>query len=214
MIETVTDFPYLGGRDYIHGTSILSGFLAALEAATPGRITVKRLKFQRPARANGRLVITRAALDEAQSARANCTLTAAVDDTVWRGFFVEEDRPVEKRLPVSYAINDLCAEGYGGHCLISPSNRDDLVRLLVEANKRFHEAAFTGEAAPTVRFGYVEGWSVPPASVSFVRGRLDARNLIAKNGPDGVMTINRLTYTDGSATSHLTLCFDVQRTVQ
>lgn len=214
MIETITDFPFLGGRDYIHGTSILSGFVAALEAAAPGRITVKRLKFQRPSRTNGRLVVTRAALDEAESAGANCTLSAAVDDTVWRGFFVEEDRPVAKRLPVSYAISDLHAERYGGHCVISPANRDDLVRVLVEANKRFHEAAFPGHPAPTVRFGYIEDWSVPPASISFARGRLDARNVIAKKGPDGVMTINRLTYTGGSAESHLTLCFDVQRTVQ
>lgn len=214
MIETATDFPYLGARDYIHGTSIMSGFLTALEAAAPGRIAVKRLKFQRPARTNGRIVITPGAPDETQSAAANCTLAAAVDDTLWRGFFVEDGSPVETRVPVSYAIDDLHAAGYGGHCLISPANRDDLVRLLVEANKRFHEAAFPGEAMPAVRFGYVEGWNVPPASVSFEGGRLDARNLIAKNTPDGVMTINRLTYTGGGVTSHLTLCFDVQRAAQ
>jgi len=212
MIETATDFPYLGDRDYIHGTSILSGFLAALEKTAHGGITVKRLKFQRPAKLNGRLVLSSGALDEAEAARASCTLSAAVGGVAWRGFFIDEGAPVTRRIAVSYPIAELEAEAFGGSCLISPGDRDDLVRALVEANKRFHEAAVPGPGAPAVRFGYLESWSVPPRDVSFGTGRLDAKNLIAKKTDDGYMTINRLTYgqADGARAS-LTLCFDVHR---
>lgn len=208
MIETQTDFPYLGGRDYIHGTSILNGFLAALEAAAPGAIKLKRLKFQRPAKGNGRLVVTDGALDDTQIGQANSTLSATVAGKAWRGFFVDEGLPVRSRMPVAYPIAELEASGYGGTCLVSPADRDDLVRVLVEANKRFHEAAFSKGAA--VRFGYIEDWAVPPADATYPAARLEARNLIAKETAEGVMTINRLTYTHGGAATSLTLCFDAQ----
>ena len=206
MIETQTDFPYLGGRDYVHGTSILSGFLAALEGAAPGEIRLKRLKFQRPVTGNGRLVVTDGVPDEGRMAQANCTLSATIAGKAWRAYFVDEGGPVRNRVAVTYPITELEASGYGGTCLVSPADRDDLVRVLVEANKRFHEAAFPARAE--VRFGYIEDWKVPPADTAFTDARLEARNLIAKQSPEGVMTVNRLTYTHGGAAASLTLCFD------
>lgn len=209
MIDAATDFPYLGDRDYIHGTSILNGVLAALEGAAPGKLELKRLKFQRPAKTNGRLTLTTAALNETELADANCTLLAAVNGTVWRGFFQEDGAPVDVRVPVSYPITDLVANGYGGRCVISPNGRDDLVRALVEANKRFHEDAFHETGAPAVRFGYIESWSVPEAGIAF-SGRLESKNLITRKTADGVMTINKLTYwPDKGDAATLTLCFEV-----
>lgn len=208
MIDSATDFPYLGDRYYIHGTSILNGFLAALEPVAPGSVILKRLKFQRPATTNGRLVVTTAAMAESELADANCTLLAAVNETMWRGLFKEGGKAVSARVPVSYPITDLVAQGYGGRCVISPQSREELVRALVEANKRFHEQAFEGRDRPAVRFGYIESWRVPEAAIAFT-GRLEAKNLITRKTADGVMTINKLTYApDNGEAASLTLCFE------
>ena len=210
MIEIATDFPYLGSRDYIHGTSILNGFLAALEKAAPGPVAVKRLKFQRPAKSNGKLVLTRESLDAAETAQSNCTLTATIAGNAWNGYFSEQGAAVTQRAAVSYPIAELQAHAFGGSCTLSPVDRADLVRALVEANKRFHEAAVPELRAPAVRFGYLESWSVPPADVAFASARLEAKNLIARKTDEGYMTINRLSYGEGDAPrTTLTLCFEV-----
>lgn len=207
MIEVETAFPYLGSRDYIHGTSILSGFVDALERHEGGDITVKRLKFQRPARANGRLFLTTQPIDETEAAAANCTFQGTIGATMWRGLFREAGVPVRQRLAIEYPISDLAADGFGGHCTIAPLDRDDLIRTLIEANKRFHELSLE-KGARAVRFGYLESWKVPPADTAF-SGSLQATNLIMRKTEDGYMTINRLTYTTGGAGASLTLCFNV-----
>lgn len=208
MIEISTDFPYLGPRDYIHGTSILSGFLEALERDGHGRISVKRLKFQRPATSNGRLLLTTGAVDEIQAERASCTFQANGGGALWRGLFEERGAAVGRRIAVTYPIENLEAQGFGGSCTIAPADRDDLIRAFVEANKRFHEASVDSPAR-SVRFGYLEGWTPPAADIRFT-GTLDAKNLITRKTDDGYMTINRLEDSDASgAASTLTLCFNV-----
>lgn len=208
MIEIDTDFPYLGTRDYIHGTSILSGFLHALEQHGHGGIKVKRVKFQRPATTNGQLLLTTQALDEAAAGSANCTFHATAGETLWRGWYAERGVPVAGRLRVTYPIADLKPKAFGGNCTIHPNGRDELIRTLVEANKRFHEAAVE-PASAAVRFGYLESWTMPRADIR-VEGSLEAKNLITQKTEEGYMTINRLTYSDGrGASSTLTLCFTV-----
>jgi hypothetical protein len=207
MIELQTAFPYLGSRDYIHGTSILAGFIDALEQHGHRNITVKRLKFQRPAKTNGRLFLTIGPLDDSQAANANCTFQATIGGTVWRGLYAETGTPVEQRLAVEYPIADVIAERFGGRCTLVPQGRNDLIRALVEANKRFHELSVQKGVAQ-VRFGYMESWSVPPADTGF-SGALEAKNLITRETEDGYMTINRLSYAAEDIAGSLTLCFDV-----
>lgn len=209
MIEIATDFPFLGARDYVHGTSVLSGFIGALEREGAARIRVRRFKFQRTARGNGTLKLSReGAAPDAEA--ANCALTAEADGEVWYGQFVDRGLPVTRRESVAYSVSNVVAAGYAGTCDLAPASRDDLIRGLVEANKRFNEAG--AGAAPgraQVQFGYLEQWEVPPRDIRF-EGRLEARNLIARATPEGVLTVNRLTYAprNGPATT-LVLCFNV-----
>jgi hypothetical protein len=205
MIEIPTDFPFLGARDYVHGTSLLSGFLDALESQGARGIRVKRLKFLRPARANGVFRLTRGAAPE--PARATCSLKADADGAEWLGWFVEGDAPVTRREAVTYPIANVRAERFAGSCDIHPRNRDDLIRCVVEANKRFHEAG-AGPGRVRVRFGYLEDWNAPGRDVSF-RGRLAAGNLITRQSDGGWLTVNRMQYgpADGPATT-LLLCFN------
>ena len=209
MIEIGTDFPYLGARDYIHGTSILAGFLDALEAHGHHGITVKRLKFQRPAQSNGKLTLTTKNIAAGDADSANCAFLASVNKEVWRGAFREHGAAPTRRVTVSYPITDLRAQGLGGTCRITASNRDDLIRAFVEANKRFHEAGMDQAGELAVRFGYLENWTAPAHDAGF-SGELQAVNLITRNTDDGCMTINRLTYRDGAGQgASLTLCFNV-----
>src|SRR6185295_8754886 len=76
MVEIRTDFPYLGAREYIHGTSILSGFLDALDEAGQPVTEFKRLKFQRPATSNGRLFLTTAPIEAGELEAANSVFLA------------------------------------------------------------------------------------------------------------------------------------------
>lgn len=208
MIDIATSFPYLGARDYIHATSLLSGFLEALEAGGRRGITVKRFKFQRPATSNGRLLLAPDALPAADLEAANCTLVATVDGAPWQGLFTEQGLRPERREAVDYPITELQAHGFGGTCRIASAGRRDLIRALVEANKRFHEAALADEAAPAVRFGYLESWPAPPPEGSF-SGRLEATNLIVRKTSDGYLTINRLAYSGENIAASLVLCFNV-----
>jgi hypothetical protein len=202
-MEIATDFPFLGARDYVHGTSVLSGFLSAMETNERVPVIVKRLKFQRPARSNGRLLLTTASIDDGRAEQANCTFQAAAGATVWRGLFEESGVPVARRIEVSYAIDRLEARAFSGSCTISAHGREELIRTLVEANKRFHEASLEG-AARSVRFGYLEDWAAPAQGAEF-SGTLEAKNLIARKTADGHMTISRLRYGDTA----LTLCYHV-----
>lgn len=207
MIEIATDFPYLGTRDYIHGTSLLAGFIDALERHGERPVTVKRLKFQKPARTNGRMVVSTEPLSSEDTACANCTFLASAGDRIWRGFYAENGTVVKRRIDADYPIAKLESCAFGGCCTIAPQDRDDLIRTFVEANKRFHEAAVENPSA--IRFGYIEAWEAPPQDVRF-EGPLEATNLIAKKNDDGYMTINRLAYSNARGErATLTLCFNV-----
>jgi hypothetical protein len=209
MIEIATDFPYLGARDYVHGTSVLSGFIGALERQGAANIRIRRLKFQRTARANGTMKLSSAAAAPDASA-ANCTLTAEADGALWHGQFVDQGLPVTRREAVAYCLTNVKAAAFAGECDFSPAGRDDLIRGLVEANKRFNEAgAGANPGRAQVQFGYLEQWDVPPSDIRFT-GRLEARNLITRETPEGVLTVNRLSYApeNGPATT-LVLCFNV-----
>ena len=209
MIEIATNFPFLGGRDYVHGTSVLSGFIGALESRGAAHIRIRRLKFQRTARANGTMKLSNDAAAAPDTA-ANCTLTAEADGALWHGQFVEQGMPVTRREPVAYCLANVKAAGFAGECDFSPADRDDLIRGFIEANKRFNEAgAGAKPGRAQVQFGYLEQWDVPSRDIRF-EGRLEARNLITRQTPAGVLTVNRLTYApaDGPATM-LVLCFNV-----
>jgi hypothetical protein len=208
MIEIETDFPWLGARDYIHGTSILSRFLDALEARGHTGIAVKRIKFQRPASSNGVLTLTTGALDETRMENANCTFQGSAGGSSWRGVFEERGAAVAQRIDVTYPIENVEAHAFGGSCTLAASGRDDLIRAFVEANKRFHERSVG--SARAVRFGYLESWTPPPADVRLA-GALTAKNLIARRTSDGYMTINRLEYAPEAGTpTSLTLCFNLK----
>jgi hypothetical protein len=209
MIEQATDFPLLGTRDYIHGTSVLSAFLAALEAAAPGQpATVQRIKFTRIARTNGRLLLTDGDFDPPPA--ACCSFSALAGATRWRGAFVDDGKPPAQRLSPDYPIDAFVSEGFSARCTIAPRNRDDLIRILIEANRRSLAAGAGDPPGARVKFGYLEAWAAPAAAVSG-RGSLEITNLLARQSPKGWLAINRHTYRlDGGAPVSLQVCFDIE----
>lgn len=212
-MQVTTDFPFLGERPYLHGTSIVSGFLDLLDLAAPGPAVIGRIKLQKTSFGNGSLRIAAEPLAREDAERANVLFTARSEDRTWHGAFTDESIPVRRREAASYPISGLSAHEFGGRCRIAPTDRDDLVRALIEANKRFHEATFAqrhaGARPGAVRFGYLESWPCPRGSCRF-ESELVATNLIARELPEGTLTINRLAYADPVAGNvSLTLCFKV-----
>ena len=211
MTETRTNFAYLGNRDYVHGTSVLIGMLEALETEGAGAIRLRRLKFHRASRSNGVIRLARDAGAPFSAETANCTLSADVDGARWHGAFIEQGVAVSGRTTVDYRLANMQGANFSATCDIEPANRDDLIRAIIEANKRSHEISIEPQAgAPLVRFGYLEDWTVPRRDVGF-SGRLEVRNLIAQKTATGYRTINRITYAPaGGGDTTLTLCFDVE----
>lgn len=208
MIRADTDFPFVGPRDYLHGTSILSGFLGLLDRE--GTVQVKRIKFQRPATSNGEMVLDDSGGDPA-GADANVSFIGLTNGKRWRGAFTERLRPVGRRMQVDYRISEFKAADFGGSCRIAAQGREELVRALVEANKRIHEASLGNEPGLTVRFGYIEDWAAPGPDCN-IESELVATNRLTRRTAEGVMTINQLSYADADARAvTLTLCFNVTR---
>lgn len=209
MIRAETDFPFVGARDYLHGTSILCGFLGLLDGE--GAIQVKQIKFQKPASSNGEIVLDDGVAAESAGAEANVSFVGTAGGRRWRGAFIERQRPVSRRIAVDYRISALNAVDFGGSCRIVTQDREELVRALIEANKRCHEASLGNEPGLMVRFGYLEDWAAPGPGDRF-EGELVMRNRLARKTSDGVMTINQLSYAGaGKPPVSLTLCFNVTR---
>lgn len=211
MIRHVTDFPFLDARDYLHGTSIVAAVAELLEAQGAGAAFVKRLKFQRPMRSNGVLLLDEGTVARGEMDEAPCIFSARTGTRRWRGAFVEEGRPVAHRLAVRYDLDDVACKGFGGHCVLRARGREEFIRAFVEANKQFHLGTLgAGGATTQVRFGSLEEWDVVPAEAVF-EGVLEAQNLINQRTAQGLCTINRLTFHGESAPARpFTLCFDVK----
>jgi len=207
MIRAETDFPYIGARDYLHGTSILSGFLNLLDGE--GAIQVKRIKFQRPATSNGEIVMESGSAADLARTESNVSFLGTAGGKRWRGAFIERQRPVSRRLTLDYRISALKAANFGGSCHIVTQGREDLVRALIEANKRIHEATLGNEPGLMVRFGYLEDWAAPGPEDRF-EGELVAKNRLTRESAEGVMTVNQLSYGGtGKPPVTLMLCFNV-----
>jgi hypothetical protein len=209
MIEQATDFPLLGARDYIHGTSVLSAFVTALETAAPGQpATVQRIKFTRVARANGRLLLTDG--DFEMPPAACCSFSAMAGDSRWRGAFVDDGTSPMRREAPDYPIDAFVSDGFHARCSVAPRDRDDLIRILIEANRRSLAAGAGNLPGARVKFGYLEAWAVPAAAVTG-QGALEITNLLARQSPKGWLAINRHTYRlDGGAPVSLQVCFDIE----
>ena len=205
MIEIETRFALLGDRDYINGATLLEGFLAALEKAGASDITVKRLKFQKTASTNGRLVLDTRPIDGAED--ASCVLSATSGGTAWRGAFFEEGRPAERRPAPPCTVSNLQVGEFAGACDIAPRSRDGLIYDIVQANKRMHEETLGAAARPVVRFGYIESWRAPAADIAFA-GTLRATNLIKKKTDGGWLTVNRVSYAAREGDTQLMICFE------
>lgn len=211
MTEVSTDFSFMDERSYVHGTTLLSTMLDLLEKQAKGPVHLRRIKFQKEIHANGRIVVSKDAALASQFKEAPCFMTCEVGGEPWVELVHEtEERPVTGRFKSAYRISELKGDGkYGGVCRVECADRADIIRTLVEANKRMHvESLPKPVASPKVRMGYIEDWKVPSAGAT-LDSSLAVQNLIARPTPAGVTTLNRLTYADSEGKVSLMICFDV-----
>lgn len=207
MTKIPTHFAFLGNRDYLNGPTILCGIIRALEERDTGPMRMRRVKFQRQSTSNGYLIFTSGEALPVELASANCVYDVSSGNVRWRGAFVESGAAPIRVPGIDYCVGDVAAANFSGSCTIEPRDRDSLIFGLVEANKQIHLQSLPPgiRAKAEVRFGYLEDWDVPPASMAF-SGHLAVKNLITQKGESAVRTINRLTYGNGA---QLLLCFDV-----
>jgi hypothetical protein len=210
-IEIETDFEFLGARRYIHGTTLLAAFAEGLEQVEPAPCRVKRIKFQREAHHNGRIVLAPAGgLDGKILEAAPCYLSCVINGQAWQGCFIEGTLPVSRRSETIYSIENLRGDGkYGGSCHIAARNRAEAIRVIVEANKRMHLTSMPATGIQEVRMGYLEDWLLPEPDAA-IEAELTIRNLIAQHDGQRLRTINRLVYSDRAGSRSLVVGFDVK----
>ncbi len=213
MTTFLTNYNYLGPRYYVHGTTILIQALKLLEQHWGLPVYLKRIKFQREVINNGRILLFKDhdllpyKIDD-----AHWYLVCRVDEVTWRGAFFEENDHISYRTEVAYGLRDVKHDkDFGGTCRICSSNRSETIYALVEANKRFHQGCLsTSGSKPSIRLGYIEDWQVPLENAG-LDTVLQSKNLISQQLGPGLMTINRLSYTNSDGTkASLMMCFNVK----
>lgn len=209
MIQITTDFPYLGNRNYIHGTSMLNFVLDYMDRQTKDPVKLKTIKFQNEIHRNGSFYFSETDDITDLIKKSDCYISFSTGNRTLKAVFIEEGVKVERVVPeTSFTIEDLISDNnYGGSCLIKAFNRSELVCNIIQANKRMHLACLSElQQASDVRFGYMEKWDVPPKDI-MLQSRLDIRNLITRKNINDIMTINRVSYSDSSKSTSLILCF-------
>ena len=212
MTEVSTDFSFMDERNYVHGTTLLTAMLDLLEKEAQGPVHLRRIKFQKEIHTNCQIIVSRDAALASQFKEVPCFMTCEVAGEPWVELLHEtKERPVTARFKSAYRISDLNGDDkFGGTCRVECADRAEIIRTLVEANKRLHVASLpSGTSSPKVRMGYIEDWKVPA-----VGARLDSslavQNVIAKETSIGVTTLNRLMYRDSEKGNvSLLVCFDV-----
>jgi hypothetical protein len=211
MIRTTTDFPYLGTRKYIHGTSILNFVLDHMEKETKVPVKLKTIRFQKEIHSNGSFYFSEKEDLKDLIQKADCYVACNIGNEVWKAVYIEEGLKVEHTVPeTAYSIENMIPDNsYGGSCHIKASSRPELISNMIQANKRMHLSGLTQfQQTPDVRFGYMEKWDVPPKCIN-LQTRLDIKNIITKKNNNNIMTINKVAYSYGSNVVSLMLCFQI-----
>jgi hypothetical protein len=211
MIRTTTDFPYLGTRKYIHGTSILNFVLDHMEKETKVPVKLKTIRFQKEIHSNGSFYFSEKEDLKDLIQKADCYVACNIGNEVWKAVYIEEGLKVEHTVPeTAYSIENMIPDNsYGGSCHIKASSRPELISNMIQANKRMHLAGLSdSQQASDVRFGYMEKWDVPRKDIN-LQTRLDVKNIIFKKNINDIMTINKISYSDGLNSSSLILCFKI-----
>ncbi|MBU0764108.1 MAG: hypothetical protein KJ607_04655 [Bacteroidetes bacterium] len=209
MLQIKTDFPYLGTRRYIHGTSILNFILAYTDEEIKGAVKLKTIRFQNEINSNGSFYISENNDIKDLLQKADCYISFEAGNYAWKAVYIEEGIKVDRIVPeIAYSIENLTSDNnYGGSCFIKAFSRSELVCNIIQANKRMHLSCLPeSQQVSDVRFGYMEKWDVPPKDI-MLQTSLDIRNLITRNNINDIMTINRVTYSNSSKYTSLILCF-------
>lgn len=196
-MDISTDFEYKDDRTYVH-SSTLCEFVSDSVCPQLG-INAADIRLD----AQFHRVVTNNGIMRCQDApnesRAH-TEIAAEFRLVHGGkmhyiYFIEGDKPVEKRIRTKYNIEDLQNTApFEGSCQIDVSNTLALLENTIEANKRLHQAAFMGRSVKVVNM-YMKKFPLGVRSDNTMRA-LNIRHIGARNHNDGLTTLNRLSFVD------------------
>jgi hypothetical protein len=158
---------FKGGRDYLHGTDVYDAIAALADAKCSGGVSRVRLSIHRFFRHQPDLVWTWGELPRDRPAGAVVDFSVA-GDRVMSGWFVEQDRPVDCRVPYDEDAIAACCEIEGDVITARAEPPGRPIEALVSMTKRLHLSRHP--VAGTARWIFT---------------RLDLRRLLCGQDPRG-----------------------------
>ncbi len=210
--EALSDLPKLGHRPYIQGGSIFNGILdlcdRALGVGWLDGASVTSFKLQRESFANGRFVVSDAAIEDVN---ANATFVAhspALDVFV---YYFDEGRATRHE-PYDeesyYRVVQVSPELAGEFVFPGGRPRADFMRAVVGANKLLHQKAERFGAALThIQFLYLKALDAVCLQRSVEECRVEFSNVTIQDHPSEVWTINRVGVRGATFSSDFRICY-------
>lgn len=213
----LSDFAFIGERDYVHGPTIFEAFRArALAAAkTPATgFSFRFLRINQTVHANGTIVIVRADEPRPPWGRPAAELSCDAGASAWYlGLYDRESRPITRREPAREKdfVRDVALSGplSGEVTLIGVRDNADLFQAVVEANKQVHLKTLTGDPASTAvkfRFVYCLDYACAPSFASDA-GTVIVRSEGLRSAGGHRFSLTTLDLRFGSFTTTFKLCF-------
>lgn len=221
MYSFLSDFPFNGARDYVHGPTLFEIFrdrvleLMGGDEATPFRFAYFRVN--QPIQENGRVTIFDASETEARK-KAGRPLAELSCHAGGQEFYVGcyADQPS----PVAHRRDSLEKTFVGPVAIESPLNgtaeikgardNNDLFQAVVEANKQIHLVTVTGDPWSTkirFRFAYCLNYSCPILGAGSHDGRVAVRSLGTRVVGDHFFSLTQLDLDIAGVRDTFKLCF-------
>ncbi len=214
--ERPSDLPKLGHRPYIQGGTIFNGIAALCDQLVGPKWLdgglVTSFKLEREAVANGRLILTDAAV---ATLDPNSTFVVRGRGPTIYGYFIDEGRPfrVEPYNEESfYQVVDVQPDLRGEFIFAAGRPRADFMRGLVGANKLLHQKATRfGCELTHIQFLYLRGMETTCLQRFSEEYRVTISNATVSDRGAEVWTINDVSVRGTSFASAFRICYRAQR---
>lgn len=221
MSSFLSDFPFNGERNYVHGPTLFEIFRNSVIAEVKGNehtpIQVAAFRVNQLIQENGRIAIRDTSVEplpHTSSYPMSEMLCNAAGRSLKIGLYKEDTSPIAHRRPSlekSYIGSIELGPSFCGTAELQDiSDNGRLFQAVVEANKQIHLATIAGDPYSTdikFRFAYCLNYTCPPQNECSGKGVVSVKSMGTQDTADNFFSLTKLTLTLGAFSSSFRLCF-------
>jgi hypothetical protein len=201
-----TDFTAYDGRSHVLGASILfavDGFCREVfPAAAEALFCIRRAKFSLKTDCNGDIIFSDDRMDPPDPESCAATIDASLGEHSFLAWFVPNaGKKVSRNVPSNHYIADIVAEHpFEGRCLVRAASCEELLRILVDANKHVQLQSPPLRGRKWVsELVYIEKLDILCADSS-VETEVTVRNLANREAVGRTFTLSETCFSDMTGT--------------